>query len=246
MPGVSSDVRVGVTCRHAGALQARTLVAAPDDGAGPVVGGDADTGRLPRPVVARHEREPPGPGVEPVAAEHLPDAVRRDPQPAPLGTSELGGDAARAEPRPTEPATTEPPTTTPKVATGKIIGDNKLTVYDQSGKAQLELTITRVKFTRGDEFDRPQHGLWMGALVKVHALAENQYLLDPNIYARVGGRLYRQAIPLSEAFDPWLAGTYLFRGQRDSGWLVFDVPARHGQLVLRDTTDKHQLAVWKY
>jgi len=148
------------------------------------------------------------------------------------------------EPQPTEPPPTEPPTTKPKVATGKI-GDN-LTVYDQSGNAQLEITITRVKFTRGDEFDRPQHGLYMGALAKVHALAENQYLLDPNIYARVGGRLYRQAIPLSEAFDPWLPGTYLFRGQRDSGWLVFDVPARHGQLVLRDTTDKHQLAVWKY
>jgi hypothetical protein len=151
---------------------------------------------------------------------------------------------ATTEPPPTEPPPTEPPTTKPKVATGKI-GD-KLTVYDQFGNAQLELTITRVKFTRGDEFDRPQHGLYMGALVNVYALAENEYLLDPNIYARVGGRLYRQAIPLSEAFDPWLSGAYLFRGERASGWLVFDVPARHGQLVLRDTADKHQLAVWKY
>ena len=149
-----------------------------------------------------------------------------------------------AEPAPTEPATTEPPTTKPKVATGRI-GD-KLTIYDQSGNARLELTITRVKFTRGEVFDRPQHGLYMGAFLKLHALADDQDLLDLNLYARVGGRLYKQVIPLSPAFDPWFSGTYLLRGERDSGWLVFDVPARHGQLVLRDTTDKHQLAVWKY
>jgi hypothetical protein len=148
------------------------------------------------------------------------------------------------EPAPPEPATTEPPTTTPKVATGKI-GD-KLTVYDQSGNAQLELTITRAKFTRGEVFDRPQHGLYMGAFLKLHALADDQDLLDLNLYARVGGRLYKQAILISPAFDPWFSGDYLLRGERASGWLVFDVPARHGQLVLRDTTDKHQLAVWKY
>jgi hypothetical protein len=148
------------------------------------------------------------------------------------------------EPAPPEPATTEPPTTTPKVAAGKI-GD-KLTVYDQSGNARLELTVTRVRFTRGEVFDRPRNGLYMGAFVKAHALADDQDLLDLNLYARAGGRLYEKVIPISDAFDPWFSGDYLFRGERDSGWLVFDVPARHGQLVLRDTTNKHQLAVWKY
>ena len=36
------------------------------------------------------------------------------------------------------------------------------------------------------------------------------------------------------------------RRERTAGWLVFDVPARHGRLVLRDIVDEHQLAVWKY
>ena len=34
-------------------------------------------------------------------------------------------------------------------------------------------------------------------------------------------------------------------GERASGWLVFDVPARHGQLVLRDL-DKLTVGVWTY
>ena len=147
------------------------------------------------------------------------------------------------EPATTEPPTTQPPTTRPKVAAGKI-GD-KLTVYNRFGDAQLEVTFTRVKFTRGDVFDRPQHGLYMGAFVKAHALADDQDLLDLNVYARAGGRLYEQAIPISDAFDPWFSGDYLFRGERASGWLVFDVPARHGQLVLRDL-HKRTVATWKY
>jgi uncharacterized RDD family membrane protein YckC len=152
------------------------------------------------------------------------------------------------EPRPTEPATTEPPTTEPpttepsttkpKVAAGKI-GD-KLTVYDESGNAQLEVTVTRVKFTRGDVIIRPEHGLYMGAFVKAYALADDQEL---NFYARVGGHLYEQTF--SDVFDPWLGYEYLFSGERASGWLVFDVPARHGQLVLRDL-HKRTVATWNY
>jgi hypothetical protein len=30
-----------------------------------------------------------------------------------------------------------------------------------------------------------------------------------------------------------------------AGWVVFDVPARHGQLVLRNA-DLHKVAVWTY
>jgi hypothetical protein len=38
----------------------------------------------------------------------------------------------------------------------------------------------------------------------------------------------------------------LDNGQQAGGRLVFDVPARHGRLVLRDIIDGYQLAVWKY
>ena len=140
-----------------------------------------------------------------------------------------------------EPATVWP-LTPPKVVTARI-GD-KLTVYDEAGDAQLEVTVTRLKFSTGDQFDRPQHGLYMGAYVQAKALADGQDLID--IYAIVSGHNYNgDAIIGSTAFDPSLDPVPLNTGERTSGWLVFDVPARHGQLVLRDL-DGHKVGAWKY
>jgi uncharacterized RDD family membrane protein YckC len=140
-----------------------------------------------------------------------------------------------------EPATVSP-LTRPKVATGKI-GD-KMTIYDEFDAPQLEVTVTRLKFSAGDQFDQPEHGLYMGAYVKVHALADEQDILDMS--ALVGGHQYSgDAIPFSTAFEPSLDYVTLDTGERASGWLVFDVPARHGQLVLRDF-EGHKRAVWKY
>jgi hypothetical protein len=133
-----------------------------------------------------------------------------------------------------------PPPPRPAVATGKL-GD-KLTVYDELGDAQLEVTVIRVKFSRGDEFDRPQRGLYMGAQVKAHALADDQYAY--NLYARIGGHLYEQALA-GFAFEPPLEPVPLNKGERTAGWALFDVPTRHGQLILRDLDDK-TVAVWKY
>jgi hypothetical protein len=99
-----------------------------------------------------------------------------------------------------------------------------------------------VKFSKGDEFDPPQRGLYMGARVKVHALADDQY--PYNLYARVGGHLYEQAIA-GFVFEPLLEPVPLNKGERTAGWALFDVPARPGQLVLRDLDEK-TVAVWKY
>jgi hypothetical protein len=148
------------------------------------------------------------------------------------------------EPRPTEPATTdEPPTTKPKVATGRI-GD-RLTVVDHSGRAQLEITVTRLKFSRGDQVLQPEHGWHMGVHVEAHALADAQDLF---IAALVGGREYGDLWEITwGGFDPLLDldELPLNKGERVAGWLVLDVPGRHGQLVLRNQWT-HKLAVWKY
>ncbi len=149
------------------------------------------------------------------------------------------------EPAATEPTTTEPATTQPKVAAGRV-GD-RLTVYDESGTPRLEITVTGVKFSTGDQFDQPEHGLFMGAYVKVHALADEQDAPWADSYALVGGRHYIGDVIIGlNAFDPPLEPVTLNRGERASGWLVFDVPARHGQLVLRDLLDEHNLGIWKY
>jgi hypothetical protein len=150
------------------------------------------------------------------------------------------------EPQATEPATTEPPTTKPKVAAGRI-GD-RVTVYDESGDVQLEVTLTKVRFSTGDEFEQPEHGLFMGAYVRVRALADEQDTVSAaEMSALVGGHRYAgDVVSDLRAFDPPLDYVSLDSGERAAGWLVFDVPARHGRLVLRGIVDEHQLAVWKY
>jgi hypothetical protein len=141
-----------------------------------------------------------------------------------------------------EPAREPLPSSRPAVATGRI-GD-RLAVYDEVGNVQLVVTVTRLKFSTGDEFDQPLHGFFMGAYVEAHALADDQYIF--NFHALVGGQLYvAGAITGSTAFDPSPEPGPLHAGERRAGWLVFDVPARHGQLVMRDLDD-HNVGVWKY
>jgi hypothetical protein len=139
-----------------------------------------------------------------------------------------------------EPVPMGPPA---KVATGRI-GD-RLTVVDHSGRAQLEITVTRLKFSRGDQVLQPEHGWHMGVHVEAHALADAQDLF---IAALVGGREYSDLWEITwGGFDPLLDldELSLNKGERVAGWLVLDVPGRHGQLVLRNQWT-HKLAVWKY
>jgi hypothetical protein len=139
-----------------------------------------------------------------------------------------------------EPVPMGPPA---KVATGRI-GD-RLTVVDHSGTAQLQVTVTRLKFSRGDQVLQPEHGWHMGVHVEAHALADAQDLF---IAARVGGHEYSDLWEITWAgFDPLLDldELPLNKGERVAGWLVLDVPGRHGQLVLSNQWT-HKVAVWTY
>lgn len=125
---------------------------------------------------------------------------------------------------------------------GKI-GD-KITVYGESGAALLEVTVTRLKFSTGDDFDQPEHGLYLGAYVTLRALIDQQDLLE--ITAVAGGKTYPgDAIVTSTSFDPPLDPVLLDQGEQATGWLIFDVPTRHGQLTIHDANN-HQLGAWKY
>ena len=59
-----------------------------------------------------------------------------------------------------KPATVRPSQRT-KVATGKI-GD-RAALYDEAAMRNWRYAATQLKFSTGDEFDKPQHGLFMGA-----------------------------------------------------------------------------------
>jgi hypothetical protein len=154
---------------------------------------------------------------------------------------DFGSSSGSLEPVPQEPVPEVRPAA-PKVATGRV-GDT-LTVQDSSGHPQLAVTVTRLKFATGDELDRPEQGYYMGAYVKAHTLSDEQDALD--IYALVHGRHYDgDAFTTSTAFEPPLDLLPFHKGERAAGWLVFDVPARHGQLVLRNL-EEHKVAVWTY
>lgn len=61
-------------------------------------------------------------------------------------------------------------------------------------------------------------------------------------FTTTGGRTSRRVTTI---IDPPLEAVTLNKGQRAAGWVVFDVPARHGRLELRDL-DEHTVGVWKY
>jgi uncharacterized protein DUF3592 len=127
-------------------------------------------------------------------------------------------------------------------ASGRI--GEMLRVYDEFGDAQLEVTVAQLTFSTDDPLGQPKHGLYMGAYVRLYAIADQPDELA--IAALVAGRYYDgDAITGSTAFDPPLDYLTLESGERVAGWLVFDVPARHGQLVLRDLDEK-TVGVWKY
>jgi hypothetical protein len=76
------------------------------------------------------------------------------------------------------------------------------------------------------------------------ALSDEQDALD--IYALVGGRHYDgDALTISTGFEPPLEVLPFDKGERAAGWLVYDVPARHGRLVLRNLGE-HRVAAWTY
>ena len=130
-----------------------------------------------------------------------------------------------------------------KVARGRI-GD-RLTIVDHSGKAQLQVTVTRLKFFRGDQVVEPQHGWHMGVHVEAHALASGQNLyiaalVDGHMYTDYWGDTWAGFDPLLDRDELWLSW-----GERVAGWLVLDVPGRHGQLVLHNELN-HKVAVWTY
>ena len=125
------------------------------------------------------------PRVAPAAEESQVAPAAEEPQVAPATEEPQVAPPVVDSPedsRTGEPVPVGPPA---KVATGRI-GD-RLTTVDHSGRAQLQVTVTRLKFSRGDQVLQPEHGWHMGVQVEAHALADAQDLF---ISALVGGREY--------------------------------------------------------
>jgi hypothetical protein len=103
--------------------------------------------------------------------------------------------------------------------------------------------VARIKFTSGSEYDRPQRGLYLGAYMRIQVIHNTD--LTWNLYAVVNGHHYDQGFA-AEGFSPSLDYVDLNDGEAAEGWLVFDVPARHGELVLVDGFSNSKIAVWSF
>ena len=85
----------------------------------------------------------------------------------------------------------------------------------------------------------------MGVHVEAHPLASGQNLyiaalVDGHMYTDYWGDTWAGFDPLLDRDELWLSW-----GERVAGWLVVDVPGRHGQLVLHNELN-HKVAVWTY
>jgi hypothetical protein len=136
-------------------------------------------------------------------------------------------------------------TTQPEVA-HKRVGETA-TLIDADSNEELErVVIDRVKFASGDEFNKPERGLWLGVHVKTRALADGQSSLWGDIYVIERGHHYEADGCCPEGFSPSLDYVDLNAGETAEGWLVFDVPARHGEVVLKNSSDDSKIGTWTF
>jgi hypothetical protein len=113
----------------------------------------------------------------------------------------------------------------------KRVGEAATLVESDSEREVIRVVVDRVKFSGGDEYNRPERGNFLGVHVKVRALADVQSSLWGDFYVLMRGHHY-DGDAYAEGFEPSLDYMDLSEGETAEGWLVFDVPARHGQVVL--------------
>jgi hypothetical protein len=121
------------------------------------------------------------------------------------------------------------------------------TLFDvDTNKELLRVQVEKVKFSSGDEFNKPERGNFMGAYVRVKALADDQNSLWGDFYVLMRGHHYDADACCVDAWKPELDYVDLNKGETAEGWLTFDVPARHGQVVLGQSFGGGVIATWSF
>ena len=136
-------------------------------------------------------------------------------------------------------STTNPPTAS------KRVGETATLVETDTNREVSRVVVDRVKFSRGDQYNRPERGNFLGVHVKVRALADDQSSLWGDFYVLMRGHHY-DGDAYAEGFEPSLDYVDLNKGETAEGWLVFDVPARHGQVVLGQSFGGGKIGTWSF
>jgi hypothetical protein len=174
-----------------------------------------------------------------------------------VGAAACGGGTTAKTATPsvtTQPATSTPAdetfpdegvteTTKPDIAGGKI---GQVVELSNSDGPAADVAAVKVKFSQGDEFNKPERGQWLGVYIKTKALADGQTSLWGDIYVTMRGHHYNGDACCPDGFKPSLDYNDLNAGETSEGWLIFDVPARHGTIVLADPSDNSKIATWTF
>ncbi len=160
--------------------------------------------------------------------------------PAPTANSEPATDAIEPAPKPEGP---------PVVAVG-----DTLEMTDGFGATVAEVTVggltspskhKGIRFSTGDEYDSPSHGLYLGAWVKVKALEDGVDTVYGDLHVAQGGSHYPGDACCPDGFEPTLDYATLSKGEVSQGWVVFDIRSRHGEIVIADFDGK-RIGAWKF
>jgi hypothetical protein len=136
-------------------------------------------------------------------------------------------------------------TTQAEVAVGKV-GETVTLTSNDTGQEVVQIRVDRVRFASGDEYNKPERGLFLGVYVKAKALADDQTSQWGALYVQMRGHHYDADGCCPEGFTPTLDYVDLNKGETSEGWLVFDVPARHGQVVLEQEFGGGKIATWSF
>jgi hypothetical protein len=162
---------------------------------------------------------------------------------------------APATPTSEEPVTTEEPTTEPASNQPPVarVGET-LQMTNGVGDVVAEITVggptspshhDGVRFSTGDEFNEPEHGLFLGVWVKVKAMDDGIDTPGSELHVAQRGAHYESGACCPEGFKPDLGYKTLSSGETAQGWVVFDVAGRHGEVVITDFESK-RLGAWKF
>lgn len=134
--------------------------------------------------------------------------------------------------------------TKPEVVHNRV-GETATLIETDTGREVAKVQVVKVRFSAGDEFNRPERGNFLGVYVKTKALADDQTSLWGDFYVTMNGHHY-DGDAYAEGFEPSLDYIDLNAGETAEGWLVFDVPARHGEVVLAQSDGSGKIGTWKF
>jgi predicted component of type VI protein secretion system len=170
-----------------------------------------------------------------------------------------GQKTASADPDPAAPSTTAPapetsdpgfpeegvPEETPAEPIALQVGGVATLSSNDTNEDVLRVTVTKVETIGGEEYNTPKRGRFLGVYVKVKALADDQSSLWGDFYVSQRGHHY-DPDAYTDRWQPTLDYVDLNEGEVSEGWLVFDVPSRHGEVVLNQSYEGGKLATWSF